>query len=79
MGRRAGDRTARIWDLSSSTTAASKELHHPLKKEKDVTTLDWHPDGAVLATGAYDGVSRIWSREGTLSLRSDFLGNPWSS
>lgn len=60
---RAGDRTARIWDLTSKNVT-SIELHHNLKKEKDVTTLDWSPDGSLLATGSYDGLARIWSRDG---------------
>ena len=41
-----------------------KEIEAELKlqeKVKDVTTLDWSPDGASLATGAYDGQARIWS------------------
>lgn len=29
-------------------------------KSKDVTTLDWSPDGSRLATGSYDGVARVW-------------------
>ena len=33
-------------------------------ESKDVTTLDWHADGWLLATGCYDGIARIWSREG---------------
>ena len=33
----------------------------PGDKTRDVTTLDWSPDGALLATGSYDGVARLWS------------------
>jgi transducin (beta)-like 1 len=29
-------------------------------KARDVTTLDWHPDGGRLATGSYDGLARVW-------------------
>ena len=44
--------------------AAPSVLQHvgaDKEKVKDVTTLDWSPDGASLATGAYDGQARIWS------------------
>jgi len=33
----------------------------PGDKTRDVTTLDWSPDGSLLATGSYDGVARLWS------------------
>lgn len=58
-----GDKTARIWEVSSRNPS-SVELHHPLEKEKDVTTLDWNPDGSLLATGSYDGLARIWTKDG---------------
>jgi WD40 repeat protein len=45
-------------------------LQHTIEKNKqskDVTTLDWNGDGSLLATGSYDGIARIWSREGAQS------------
>jgi transducin (beta)-like 1 len=33
---------------------------------RDVTTVHWNNDGSLLATGAYDGVARIWTSEGDL-------------
>jgi transducin (beta)-like 1 len=36
------------------------------RKNKDVTTLEWSSDGKLLATGSYDGVARVWSRNGAL-------------
>ena len=60
---RSGDRTARIWDVSLRN-GSSIELHHPLEKEKDVTMLDWNPEGSLLATGSYDGLARIWTKDG---------------
>ena len=67
-----GDSTARIWAVPSGACgkaqtkamAAPSVLQHvgaDKEKVKDVTTLDWSPDGASLATGAYDGQARIWS------------------
>ncbi len=50
-------------------------LHHESKDKdkgaaktqgKDVTTLDWNADGSLLATGGYDGLARIWSKDGGL-------------
>ena len=69
LGYRSGDSTARIWDLSTPTSLERPPLvlHHvvnPGNKAKDVTTLDWHPEGKMLATGSYDGLARIWSVDG---------------
>ncbi|KAJ5072767.1 wd40 repeat protein [Anaeramoeba ignava] len=72
-----GDTTARIWDISYLETnnikldqIPSKVLkHHNLNttvSSKDVTTLDWHPQGAFLATGSYDGIARIWREDGEI-------------
>jgi transducin (beta)-like 1 len=36
------------------------------RKNKDVTTLEWSPDGLLLATGSYDGIARVWNRAGVL-------------
>ncbi|GFR43966.1 hypothetical protein Agub_g5109, partial [Astrephomene gubernaculifera] len=69
-----GDSTARIWNLSTSAAAGgsgrSVVLHHEAKQDKtqgkDVTTLDWNADGSLLATGSYDGLARIWGKDGKL-------------
>lgn len=34
--------------------------------QSDVTTIDWDSSGNFLATGCYDGVARIWDRDGAL-------------
>ena len=72
-----GDSTSRIWEVGSGacTPSLSKAatqnvivLQHANKpgEGKDVTTLDWHCDGDLLATGSYDGQARIWTRAGEI-------------
>jgi transducin (beta)-like 1 len=72
-----GDSTARIWnipDMPSGPESAALCLHPTELKHlgdnpnrtRDVTTLDWSPDGTMLATGSYDGVARIWTSSGNL-------------
>ncbi len=74
---RSGDSTARIWDLSKLAEggqATSISLPHSSpddkEKPKDVTTLDWSGDGLLLATGSYDGLARVWSKEGKQSVKA---------
>ncbi|KAK9830274.1 hypothetical protein WJX72_010750 [[Myrmecia] bisecta] len=66
-----GDSTARIWDLHGLPDGpvrptVLKHFKQAENKAKDVTTLDWNGDGSLLATGSYDGLARIWSKEGEL-------------
>jgi len=35
-------------------------------KERDLTSLDWNSDGSLLATGSYDGLARVWNKDGSL-------------
>ncbi|KAI6191619.1 F-box-like/WD repeat-containing protein TBL1XR1 [Aphelenchoides bicaudatus] len=74
-----GDGTARIWrspDSFAHYSPAHVEtncivLNHrnPSSIEEvqaDVTSIDWDTTGNFLATGCYDGVARIWNKEGNL-------------
>ena len=45
-------------------------------KSKDVTTLDWNGDGSLLATGSYDGLARVWRKDGTLVHSLDAHSGP---
>uniref|UniRef100_A0AAR2M4H6 LisH domain-containing protein n=1 Tax=Pygocentrus nattereri TaxID=42514 RepID=A0AAR2M4H6_PYGNA len=68
-----GDSTARIWNLSESSSGGSTQLvlRHCIREggqdvpsNKDVTSLDWNSEGTLLATGSYDGFARIWTKDG---------------
>jgi hypothetical protein len=69
-----GDASARIWQMggigASEGLGPVRLLPHGTgprdRKNKDVTTLEWSSDGKLLATGSYDGVARVWSRNGAL-------------
>jgi transducin (beta)-like 1 len=61
---RSGDGTARIWSINDSKAPPIVLQHASESDTKDVTTLDWHPTGQVLATGSYDGIARIWTIQG---------------
>ncbi len=82
-GGRSGDSTARIWDLSARPEGGPQRtvvLKHSDKgndKAKDVTTLDWNGDGSLLATGSYDGLARIWSRDGAPAARGLCTTQKW--
>ncbi|EQC39004.1 hypothetical protein SDRG_03957 [Saprolegnia diclina VS20] len=65
------DSTARIWsvgasDFGASTPVTSIVLPHGDGAYKDVTTLEWNRDGSCIASGSYDGHTRLWSPSGEL-------------
>ncbi|RPA97105.1 WD40 repeat-like protein [Choiromyces venosus 120613-1] len=66
------DSIARIWnvpiDATSSTAIQNKViLHDPSSSpNRDVTAIRWSPQGDLIATGSYDGQTRIWTTDGLL-------------
>lgn len=70
-----GDSTACLWKVPESADGVvslrvSATLPHFPETStdpiKDVTTLDWNAAGTKLATGSYNGLTRIWNAEGEL-------------
>ncbi|TFJ85305.1 hypothetical protein NSK_003728 [Nannochloropsis salina CCMP1776] len=75
-----GDCTGLLWRLPGQTVIMSDEngrpiyeepvvLRHAMKgteKSKDVTCVEWSRDGEHLLTGCYDGIARVWGRDGKL-------------
>lgn len=47
-----------------ASAAATDGTSSQTQQHKDVTTLDWSPDGNFIASGSYDGIARIWGRDG---------------
>jgi len=61
------DSTAKIWSIAEPKNQSPIELKNITQdKGKDVTTLDWHPDGSMLATGCYEGLANVWTVKGEL-------------
>ncbi|WWC88859.1 uncharacterized protein L201_003774 [Kwoniella dendrophila CBS 6074] len=69
------DGTARLWEFTSTSghshLKVSKKptvIHHKSieSSKRNVTAVDWHPDGTMLATGSYDGVGRLFTPSGSM-------------
>jgi transducin (beta)-like 1 len=80
------DSTARIWKFqvdapcgkkaSEEAQRSSIVLRHTTNpggqsSKENVNTLDWNSEGTLLATGAFDGLARIWDCKGKLKLKLD--------
>lgn len=66
------DSTTRLWRFDpkidvTETTSKSTILNHRKKDHPtNVISLNWDPEGKLLATGTFDGVTRIWNLDGQL-------------
>ncbi|TDL28350.1 WD40 repeat-like protein [Rickenella mellea] len=69
------DATVRIWNMPNPPDNLSEFSRSPLNPpvilkhlpnsdQRDITSLDWNPDGTLLATGSYDSILRVWTAPG---------------
>jgi WD40 repeat protein len=79
---RSADGTCRLWELTDARKARDAEFGSEVavnaavmphsqyigERYKDVTSVNWSPDGQHLATGCYDGIARVWTASGTLKM-----------
>lgn len=62
---------ARIWSIPDKSEpdghVTNITLDHPtsLVKRQEVTAVQWSPDGTILATGTFDGNTRLWKPSGS--------------
>lgn len=74
------DSTARIWTLPSKVedpkAIEPAVLNHGTGPHKDVTTLEWNHDGSLLASGTYNGKTRIWSSDGEMKHMFQYHNGP---
>ncbi|RLN37026.1 hypothetical protein BBO99_00004699 [Phytophthora kernoviae] len=74
------DSTARIWTLPNKVENAkavdATVLNHGTGPHKDVTTLEWNHDGSLLASGTYNGKTRIWNSEGEMKHLFQYHNGP---
>ncbi|KAG8689504.1 hypothetical protein FRC08_010918 [Ceratobasidium sp. 394] len=64
------DATVRMWNIPDNATEPIHPIricmHLPAIPSCDITTIAWNNDGSLLATGAYDGIIRVWTYRGEL-------------
>ncbi|KAF8603965.1 WD40 repeat-like protein [Ceratobasidium sp. AG-I] len=64
------DATVRLWNvpdnLSEPIAPTRICMHLPASPACDITTIAWNKEGSLLATGAYDGIVRVWTYRGEL-------------
>ncbi|KAJ1301467.1 hypothetical protein OPQ81_008724 [Rhizoctonia solani] len=65
------DSTLRLWNVPEDGNGELLLptricMHLPAGPACDITTISWNADGTLLATGAYDGIVRVWTFRGEL-------------
>jgi transducin (beta)-like 1 len=67
---RGKDATVRLWKIPDNAREPLFPsricMHLPASPTCDITTIAWNNDGSLLATGAYDGIVRVWTYRGEL-------------
>ena len=58
---------------ASSRALILRHISNEFPDGKEVTCLDWNPDGSILATGSSDGCARLWVLTG--DLQSKLVGH----
>lgn len=77
------DSTARIWQIPANfddkdkvQSITSSILTHGEGSKKYVTTIEWNHNGSFLASGSYEGETRVWSSKGELVHTFHFHNGP---
>ncbi|KAJ3352899.1 hypothetical protein HDU83_007556 [Entophlyctis luteolus] len=70
------DGKVRLWRVPSDssegiTTECAVTLDHSEMEENGVTSLDWHPQGLLIATGSVAGSVKIWTKSGAHFIQID--------
>lgn len=70
VGTGSGDGTVRIWTIPESSQLPMNVPvvlpHIPISPKMDITSLEWSPDGEMIASGSYDRCARLFNKEGAL-------------
>ncbi len=53
----------REWNLLCYAKEDQRLIFQRRLNNAEVTDLDWHPDGSMIATSAWDGATRLWQPE----------------
>lgn len=63
-------------EMHSRHRQVKRDTDQDSSSQCDVTTLSWSQDGKFLASGAYDGIGRVWSADGDLLGIFDYHAGP---
>jgi WD40 repeat protein/predicted acylesterase/phospholipase RssA/CRP-like cAMP-binding protein len=61
-----------VYDTRTRTPTRTVLAGH----SKEIRAVEWHPDGAMLATASADGSTRVWSRDGQMMMVLRGHGSP---
>jgi transducin (beta)-like 1 len=55
-------------DVLAEPSLEMNQVIPPTEDQGDVTSIEWNPEGTLLASGCFDGTVRIWAVDGTVLL-----------